>query len=169
MLDKGSLIFCSESGDKFKLTEKTLSEMKKYVQTNNDEPESGGVLLGRYILNSNDVIVDLITIPQVKDIQKRTFFFKNKEEHQSVIDAIWKLSKGTCNYLGEWHTHPQDHPIPSSLDLRTWKRQVKETKFEGKKLFYVILGRKSVSAFNVIQASLNVEKLTLCKTTNLNN
>jgi integrative and conjugative element protein (TIGR02256 family) len=87
----------------------------------------------------------------------RCFFFKNKDEHQTVIDEKWEETKGTCNYLGEWHTHPEDHPTPSSIDIKTWFRLVKETKFEFGELYFIIVGRKSACAYKVNQ---RVNRLT---------
>lgn len=34
----------------------------------------------------------------------------------------WRASRGTVRYLGEWHTHPEDYPIPSGLDRSEWRR-----------------------------------------------
>lgn len=33
----------------------------------------------------------------------------------------WKDSKGLVRYVGEWHTHPQNYPAPSSIDLTEWQ------------------------------------------------
>lgn len=145
------LIFTSEDGAKFKVGKAPLQTMLSFRQMERGSHESGGVLLGRYIKGSSDVVIDFVTTPKEKDSSTEVFFFKNKDGHQTVIDEKWEESKGTCNYLGEWHTHPQDHPTPSSTDIKTWLRLVKETQFEFGELYFVIIGRKSACAYKVAQ------------------
>ena len=61
--------------------------------------------------------------------------------HASIALARWRASHGTVRYLGEWHTHPEDQPTPSSLDRSEWHRLAKERKDE-RPLLAVIVGRK---------------------------
>lgn len=157
MYNRKELIFASEGGAKFKVSEVPFQTMFSFRQIKKGSHESGGVLLGRYIKGSSDVVVDLVTTPKKNDSSTEVFFFKNKDEHQTVVNEEWQESKGTCNYLGEWHTHPQDHPMPSSTDIRTWLRLVKETQFEFGELHFVIIGRKSACAYKVNQ---KIEQLT---------
>jgi integrative and conjugative element protein (TIGR02256 family) len=51
----------------------------------------------------------------------------------------WKESKGLVRYIGEWHTHPQNHPTPSSIDLREWQ-QLAVDRHDGRPLLAVIVG-----------------------------
>lgn len=149
MYKRDELIFQSEDGVKIKVSKAPLQIMLSFRQMERGSHESGGVLLGRYLKDSLDVVVDFVTTPKENDSSTEVFFFKNKDEHQAVIDEKWEHSKGTCNYLGEWHTHPQDHPTPSSTDIKTWIRLVKETHFEFGELYFVIIGRKSACAYKV--------------------
>ena len=149
MYKRGELIFTSEDGAKFKVSTAPLLTMLSFRQLKRSSHESGGVLLGRYIKGTSDVVVDFVTTPKENDSSTEVFFFKNKDEHQDVIDEKWEESKGTCNYLGEWHTHPQDHPTPSSTDIKTWLRLVKDTQFDFGELYFVIIGRKSACAYRV--------------------
>lgn len=151
MYKKSELIFIYADGFSLKISKEPLQTMLSFRQMEKGSHESGGVLLGRHIIDSSDVVVDFVTTPQKNDNSTETFFFKNKEEHQEIINTEWKMSKGTCNYIGEWHTHPQDHPIPSLTDMKTWLRLVKETKFEFGELFFIIVGRESVCAYLVNQ------------------
>lgn len=143
------LIFQSEDGAKIKVSKAPLQIMLSFRQMKRGSHESGGVLLGRYLKDSMDVVVDFVTTPKKNDSSTEVFFFKNKDEHQAVIDEKWEETKWTCNYLGEWHTHPEDHPTPSSLDIKTWLRLVKETEFEFGELHFIIVGRKSACAYKV--------------------
>ncbi len=157
MYKRPELIFASEDGTKLKVGTTPMQTMLSFRQLKRGSHESGGILLGRYIKGSSDVVVDHVTTPMKNDSSSEVFFFKNKDEHQAVIDEKWEESKGTCNYLGEWHTHPQDHPTPSSTDIQTWLRLIKETQFELGELYFVIIGRKSACAYKVSQ---KVKQLT---------
>lgn len=50
---------------------------------------------------------------------------------------MWHQSGGLVDYLGEWHTHPQALPTPSSVDIREWHVLLK--KYSGP-LVFVVLG-----------------------------
>ena len=42
--------------------------------------------------------------------------------HQQAALARWRQSDGTIDYLGEWHTHPEHSPSPSTIDTGGWRR-----------------------------------------------
>lgn len=113
--------------------------MKRYIQSEPQKPEAGGVMLGRHILNSGDIIVDKITIPMKADRQQRYHFYRSRKSHQTLIDIAWRESNGTCTYLGEWHTHPEVTPFPSYVDILNWHRKLL-TDYFSKALFFVIVG-----------------------------
>ncbi|MCD4689377.1 MAG: Mov34/MPN/PAD-1 family protein [Desulfuromonadaceae bacterium] len=117
-----------------------LAKMLALVQDTPDKKEAGGVILGRHILDSTDIVVDEITTVMKGDTQGRFHFRRRRRRHQQAIDKFWQDSKGTCTYLGEWHTHPEPHPTPSFVDLNNWKRKLREDVFAGENLYFIILG-----------------------------
>lgn len=141
---KQPLIFRKSDGGKLKIDVCVLYKINEYLQIDTKMNEAGGVLLGRYIINSNDIVIDDITTPMENDVRKICFFLKQKKFHQMIVTERWNKSKGTCNYLGEWHTHPQTIPFPSSIDLGEWARLLKVTKFEGEFLYYIIAGTEKI-------------------------
>ena len=44
--------------------------------------------------------------------------------------------------MGVWHTHPQDVPYPSPIDLNDWQEILKNDKTASDYAFFIILGRK---------------------------
>ena len=114
------LTFVCSGGGHFQSSAEALTMMRSYVQDVSAKPEAGGVLLGRHILETGDIIVDLITEPMLSDRQSRFRFFRTRRPHQAVIDRAWRQSGGTCTSLGEWHTHPEQHPTPSGIDWQNW-------------------------------------------------
>lgn len=120
--------------------------MRHHVQNAPNKPEAGGVLLGRHIVDTRDIVVDLLTTPLPGDRQSRNRFFRARREHQAVIDTIWRETDGVCTYLGEWHTHPESIPIPSVLDQLNWRRKLMVDEFSTV-LFFVIAGTEQVKVW----------------------
>jgi integrative and conjugative element protein (TIGR02256 family) len=133
------LTFARPKYGRFQIGPDSLAVMRQYIQDEPDKLEAGGVLLGRHILGTNDIIVDYITTPLQGDKRSRTRFFRRRQRHQQVIDQTWQESKGTCTYLGEWHTHPELSPLPSLLDRLEWQRKLIFDQFT-EPIFFVIVG-----------------------------
>lgn len=117
--------------------------MGKYTQDHPDDPESGGVLLGRKILDSNDIVVDRVTEPFPSDHRRRRRFIRRSNGHQEAVNEAWQASGGTTIYLGEWHTHPEPVPTPSSIDITDWRKKAEEADGRGG-MFFLILGIETV-------------------------
>jgi integrative and conjugative element protein (TIGR02256 family) len=143
----------------FKISCEVVKVLKRYCQESINTPEAGGILLGRYILASEDVVVDSISTPMYGDRQTRFSFFRNAKQHQQVIEEMWYESNGTTNYLGEWHTHPELLPKPSGVDVRDWKRKLKQDRFHGDCLFFVIIGIHQIDAWEGCQSNYHINKL----------
>jgi len=129
------------------------------IQIDAHKPESGGVLLGRYILGTCDIVIDKVTFPMPGDKSTRTTFFRKKQTHQEVIDREWKVSDGTCTYLGEWHTHPERVPSPSCIDRYNWHRKLKKDIFDSDSLFFLIIGTEEIKLWEGSRKSMHLEML----------
>lgn len=110
------LTFVRSGGGRFQFDPAVVETMQRYLQATPDTPESGGVLLGRHIIGTQNIVVDQVTTPLPGDCQSRVRFFRARRQHQVRIDQAWQESGRTCTYLGEWHTHPEPHPVPSVID-----------------------------------------------------
>lgn len=121
-----------------------LASMVALRQSNPCDPEAGGVLLGRHLLGVPHIVVDEVTTPTKGDAQSRTAFHRSQRPHQQVIDARWATSGGTCQYLGEWHTHPEAVPRASSVDMADWRRRLREDVFDAATLLFVIVGTQTL-------------------------
>jgi len=133
------LTFQRADGTRFQIGVDALRIMRQYIQDESDKPEAGGVLLGRHLSTSDDVIVDLVTSPMEGDLQERYRFFRSRRRHQQALDSAWQESGGTCTYLGEWHTHPERTPNPSFTDRIGWQRKLWLDRFTDP-IFFVIVG-----------------------------
>jgi integrative and conjugative element protein (TIGR02256 family) len=117
------------------------------------------MLLGRLINETDDAVIDEATAPTGEDSRGRFFFTRAKAAAQRYINLVWRKSVRTCVYLGEWHTHPEDIPIPSDQDLRNWKRITKTAKYDQNALIFVIVGRQRMRVWICDKSSLAVSEL----------
>lgn len=158
------MIFNRRQFGKLKINDSVFKMMKRCSQsTIENQKEYCGVLLGREIANTSDIIIDEITEPSKDDVQKKFYFFRDKKYHQKKIVEEWKKSDGTCNYLGEWHTHLENIPEPSSTDIKEWKKALKKFKYDGNELFFIIIGIKEISVWEGNKLDLSIEKLSESK------
>ena len=66
--------------------------------------------------------VSKMTTPQPGDTQHRYGFQRQAQRHQQIALEQWKAERETMDYIGEWHTHPEIEPTPSSIDTREWRK-----------------------------------------------
>lgn len=147
-------IFRKSDAGKLEIGQHALTRMLAFVQSTPRKTEAGGVLLGRYILESADIVIDEITIPMPGDRRSRSGFYRDHRRHQKVIDRAWRESGGTCAYLGEWHTHPESRPVPSDTDRREWRRKLKEDVFDSDRLYFIVVGIESLRAWEGARSRL---------------
>lgn len=154
-----ALVFKRPDRGKLKLTSAVVQQCLSFVQDDPSKDEAGGVLLGRRILNAPDIVVDQVTLPADKDRRSLFSFFRSQKPHQRVIEEVWHQSNRTCNYLGEWHTHPEPDPHPSCVDRRSWRRALKKTKFDGEELFFVIVGTSTIRVWEGERSTRKIVQL----------
>jgi len=152
-------VYLIQNKGRIAISKESSSRMKEYIQDSREKLEGGGVLLGRFIIDSKDIIVDHVTIPMIGDKRSRTSFFRGDSQHQKIVNNWWAKSAGTCNYLGEWHTHPENYPTPSETDLQGWKEKLKTDKFSSRYLYFIIVGIKELCIWEGDRRKLKFKKL----------
>lgn len=118
-------------------------------QLKTSDPESGGLLLGRLVHDSQNVVIDEVTFPVRRDKQSRFRFLRSRQPAQERVDAAWRESSQTRIYLGEWYSHPEDDPSPSGHDLKNWRQIVTDAAFDAEQLLFVIVGRRRIRMWTV--------------------
>jgi integrative and conjugative element protein (TIGR02256 family) len=116
-----------------------LGKMNPYRQIRRFDKEAGGILIGRVLVEDGNYIIDDVSEPMPTDKRSRFRFSRKTEGHQEYFNAVWERENGRCFYLGEWHTHPERVPIPSSIDRKDWNRLL-NIGYETGCLFFIILG-----------------------------
>ncbi len=142
-----------------KLDVSIIEIVQFYQQTEKEDLEAGGVLLGRFIVDSKNIIVDKVSTPMPGDKRTRYSFNRGAKMHQRFIDKEWNQSNGTSHYLGEWHTHPEKHPEPSGKDLSNWTIHLKRDTFSSRFLYFVILGTKEICIWEGDRRTFKFKKL----------
>ena len=122
-------------------SETTLGTFFQHVQANDSDCEAGGLLLGS--VHGTHMLVEQATVPTEWDKRFRYLFERMLFGHEVIGLARWTASQGTVRYLGEWHTHPEDHPSPSGLDRSEWNR-LSSKRTDKRSMLAVIVGRKSL-------------------------
>jgi integrative and conjugative element protein (TIGR02256 family) len=84
--------------------------------------ESAGVLIGER--RGPHIVVYDISEPGHGDIRSRYEVDRLGAHHQAKVYEVFNRSSGTKQYVGEWHTHPEDFPIPSDIDKRSWSKNL---------------------------------------------
>lgn len=123
------------------ITDEVYNKFVDYCQ-NDKQPESGGVLIGKVKEDYSLIVISEISIPAGNEDCGRFYFVRNKYRSQKVIEQFWKDSQGELNYIGEWHTHPEESPSPSFVDKKLLKNCIKYNKYSFPWLFMIIVGKQ---------------------------
>lgn len=157
------MIYVNREDAMLEIKNSVIEKISKYKQIDIKDREAGGILIGRKMLDSNNYIIDICTEPQKYDKRERYSFLRSKKIHQEILDELWEESGATKSYLGEWHTHPENDPTPSSKDLIEWKKllfnQTKEVEF----LFFIIVGIKNIRVYRGVTFSGEIKSLERLK------
>jgi integrative and conjugative element protein (TIGR02256 family) len=152
-------VYLDGNGAAAQIGDDALATLLAHRQTATDVFEAGGVLLGRHIIGTNDMVVDSVTEPMFGDVGKRFEFHRSAPAHQAAIDRAWESSGGTIGYLGEWHTHAEPDPTPSAVDLDDWVRRLRGDTFDGGSLLFVIVGQERTRMWRGDRATLEIVEL----------
>ena len=134
--------FSRPNGGTVEFHKSAEAAMSRYRQLSRRDAEAGGMILGRLVVESTDLIVDEVTEPAKVDRKGRFFFIRRRREAQRRVNQAWLGSNGTRNYLGEWHSHPEDNPTPSDIDIENWCRIGAQARYEQDFLLFAIVGRE---------------------------
>jgi integrative and conjugative element protein (TIGR02256 family) len=123
-----------------------LEDLCKFRQTAEGHPESGGVLIGKHLIRGGRMVINRFTSPQKRDKHGRFMFYRSKD-HDRLVQNIWEESKRISTYVGLWHTHPENVPHYSAIDRRDWNKALNRSAYDGKNLFFFIVGRTHIGCW----------------------
>ncbi len=99
-------------------------------------PEVGGQLFG--ILEKFRVRITLATGPRADDKRSRFSFFPCRSRENTEIKECFDAG---LHYVGDWHTHPQKKPSPSSIDFDSMTDCFRKSKHQLSHFIMVIVGQ----------------------------
>ena len=119
------IVFSRPDGNgQYILIEKPVWEfLFSHAQTDSKATEAGGIFLGYRA--GGHIHVTSATGPLPNDKRARLSFDRLDAGHQHAAHNAWTESGCTIDYIGDWHTHPQRIPSPSSKDCVDWKKLIK--------------------------------------------
>lgn len=132
---------CFEDGTILHIEDIALAKLLKYVQRSGSSKEAGGVLIGKQIQDREEYYLCDISEPSRMDKRSRFSFIRSKISAQRIVDKKWHDSNGIENYLGEWHSHPENCPTPSHTDRELIQQVIKDDTNVFKKVFLIIVGK----------------------------
>ncbi|MCE5364418.1 Mov34/MPN/PAD-1 family protein [Pseudomonas anguilliseptica] len=100
-----------------------------------------GILLG-HVRGMHLEILEA-TEPAPNDRRFKYFFERMIDGHQAISERRWRDSNGLIRYVGEWHTHPEDSPTPSGLDISEWQ-MLAGSRRDGRPMLAAIVGRQDL-------------------------
>jgi integrative and conjugative element protein (TIGR02256 family) len=151
--------FARPDGGTVEFNKSAAELMGRYRQLNRNEKEAGGMLLGRWISESRDLVIDEVTEPTKLDLKGRFHFIRRRRAAQRRVNKAWLDSNATLNYLGEWHSHPEDDPMPSQVDIENWRRISSLARFEQDFLLFAIIGRSRTKLWELGKQSGELSEL----------
>ena len=141
------------------ITRPVLQHLSRHRQSTPWATEAGGQLFGT--INVAQVCVIEASGPYAGDERSR---YRYRSSPTAAQRAIEERHKRGLLYVGEWHTHAEDHPSASSLDDDAMHRLIASSQLNSSALLMMIVGRArgavglgvwSVSSAAVCQWSLS--------------
>lgn len=116
---------------------KIVLDLMQSAANHSPNAEVGGLLLGQR--KERAIFVTLATLPARLDVCEKYAFHRKDPLHQIIATKEWLCSGFKTDWVGEWHSHPERYPFPSSVDIETWKTQ---TSKRHATMNYVIVGTR---------------------------
>ncbi len=126
----------AENGHKIRFSRQAIKMFESYQQLDEDTLEVGGQLFLQLPADGFDYI-RFATGPGPGQKATRTTLERSREYDQAVIDDMYAKD---YHYAGDWHTHPEAVPIPSSVDIKSSKECFKQSKHDRNGILMVIVG-----------------------------
>jgi integrative and conjugative element protein (TIGR02256 family) len=103
--------------------------------------ETGGILVGRYSERRETAVVTRLPPAPADSVSGRARFVRGLHGLQGLIRRLWNQSLGVREYyLGEWHCHPGQAPVPSPQDQAQMRAIANDGKWQCPEPVLVIIG-----------------------------
>jgi integrative and conjugative element protein (TIGR02256 family) len=118
-----------------------IARFERHQQLRWWQCEAGGQLFARF--RGDAIHVVEATGPRRSDRRSRYKYEPDRRAEQREIEERFPLG---VHFIGDWHTHPEDDPRPSAVDLRTTADGVRTSRHGLHAFVMVIAGRAQFPA-----------------------
>ena len=125
-----------DSAQRIIFHQEVLAHFRKHRQLDRHSAEAGGQLFAR-VERLNIQIVEA-TGPSRADKRARFSFFPSRRTEQA--DIVSRYRKG-LHFIGDWHTHPENLPRPSTKDIESINDCFRRSRHELSAFVLAIVGR----------------------------
>lgn len=115
-----------------------------YHISNSTNVEDCGVFTGSLTQTGIYRINRISPSCSVNDTKSPRMCVRDANIANEFIKQDYEASNQTRVYIGEWHTHPEENPTPSGLDLTSIIDIFKNSVLPFNFLFFAIVGYKSI-------------------------
>ena len=124
------------SGQVVVLPAEVVRKFRRCRQKRWYQREAGGQLFAR--LSLPRILIEEATGPRRTDRRTRTSYLPDRAAEQREIDS--RHPEG-LHYVGDWHTHPEEIPCPSALDIASISDSVRKSTHALNGFLLVIVGQ----------------------------
>ena len=125
-----------KSGQRLIFTRSVLDHFRKHRQDGPRKREAGGQIFARFRLP--DILLQEVTGPRARDRRTRVSYWPDKVSEQREINSRHRRG---LHFIGDWHTHPQDIPSPSRVDISSIQDAFLKSSHTLNGFILVIVGR----------------------------
>lgn len=119
-------------------TTQALEHMYAHSQLRPWQPEAGGEIFSAEP-HASGLVITSATGPNPSDHRTRRGW--NPDTPAADMNRRNEFARGR-HAVGLWHTHPEPHPSPSSLDQETTREYLKSFHDQRSRYFMVIIGNR---------------------------
>lgn len=118
-----------------------LAAMLRHRQTGWLSKEAGGQMFAR--LSPTRWRIEVTTGPRRGDQRGRFHFWPDRKAEQEEINRFFEQG---LEFVGDWHTHPEEVPRPSASDIVSAENIVRESTHHLPGILMCIVGRRQPPA-----------------------
>ena len=115
------------------------------------DKESGGLLIGVKVADEEAYELRRMSYPGRLDKRSPFAFLRSNIAANRILQRWGNDSDGRENYLGEWHTHNEETPIPSTTDTNLMGQVAKDGSPSFDAFFMLIIGNSGAACIEVLR------------------
>lgn len=125
-----------QSNQQLVIYDEVLTYITKYRQLRFWHREAGGQLFARI----SDGLIEIVkaTGPRKRDKRSRFWYVAHRPSEQFEIDECYRQG---LHFIGDWHTHPEDSPTPSDVDMQSWQEMFSLSEHDLIGMVFIIVGK----------------------------